>query len=387
MGFLSEYILMLCATSVIIAIVLSVLIYVRVIRYRYNFQDSEVVKFPKASVVIYGQGDEDQIINVLGMLSQQDYPDFEVVVVCDASVEYAEMLKERVCRDYKNVYVTFIQPGSHNLSRRKLAYTIGVKASKGEVIVTTGSNVTIPSEKWLSEIMAPFCEKGGEKCDVVLGISRMDFREMKGPWKWYREFDTTLTNVLWVGSALSGNPYRGDGNNLAFRKQVFFDHKGYAATVHLHNGDDDLFVNEISDSRNTKVVITKESLVTTEWGNSADRIWSMLKERYNFTRKWLPKKPFVMQGIWIMLQWIALLSAVAVFLIDWPRFEMGVIAVVLLLAMWGDDIYIYRKIAARFGAVRLWWAVVPFIMWKPIGDMLFDFDHRSSRKKNYTWQR
>lgn len=342
---------------------------------------------PKATVIVYCQSDDEVLASAVESISRQDYPDFEIVVVCDASSEHADLLNERFSAQYSNVYVTFVQPGSHNLSRRKLATTIGIKAAKGEIIVTTVANVTIPSESWLSSLLAPFCGPQGKYTDVSLGLSRMRFDELRGPGRWYRQFDTFLTNALWIAYAAWGKPYRGDGYNLAFRREVFFKHKGYARTINLHNGDDDLFINEIANGSNTKVVVGGESIIETYWGEAANRVWSMRKERYSFTSRWLPHAPFVRSSVMMGLQWLVPASCVAAALTGLPSLVPAIAGGLILAAFWGTEIYRYRRLAARFGGVRLWWAVVPFWLWRPIGDQIFRYDHRNSRKKNFTWQR
>lgn len=58
-----------------------------------------------------------------------------------------------------------------------------------------------------------------------------------------------------------------------------------------------------------------------------------------------------------------------------------------LLWFWGMEIYHYRRLAPRMKSVRLWWGVVPFWLWKLVGDLIFRLDHHGSRIKNFTWQR
>ena len=136
---------------------------------------------------------------------------------------------------------------------------------------------------------------------------------MKSIWRWYREFDDTLVASRWIGTALEGNPYRGDGYNLAFRRDTFFRNKGYARTINLHYGDDDLFVDEIANEDNTRVVIDPDTILRTEWGDSSSRVWSIDKDRYDFTARWLPRAPFLKAGSVSCAQWlVTLLSAAAV---------------------------------------------------------------------------
>ena len=349
-------------------------------------EEVENEELPSATVVLFSKVDDERLADTLRQIYAQDYPRFSVVVVCDTTFEHKEDIAERFRTEFPGIHVTFIPSESHNLSRRKLANTIGVKAADGEVLVTTVANIEIPSERWLFGMLAPFAD--GE-VEVALGCSRLDYSEMRSLWRWYREFDDTLAAARWAGEALSGNPYRGDGYNLAFRRDTFFKNKGYAKTINLHYGDDDLFVNEISDGRNTRVVLSPDTILRTEWGDSSSRVWSLDKDRYDFTSRGLPRGPFIKSGMVSAAQWlVTLLSAVAVAVgIICGDMAAAVVGVVPWLALVAVDIATYRRIAARFGALRLWWAVWPFMMARPVVNFFFRMRHRRNSVKNYTWQR
>ena len=341
---------------------------------------------PSVTVVLYSKVDDDRLYETLSRIYEQDYPSFSVVVVCDASFEHTEELADRFGREFPGIHVTFIPPESHNLSRRKLANTIGVKAAEGEVVVTTVANIEIPSGRWLAGLVSPFADKDVE---VVLGYSHIDFGEMKSVWRWYRQFDDTLVASRWIGTALDGDPYRGDGYNLAFRRDTFFRNKGYARTINLHYGDDDLFVDEIADGRNARVVIGPDTILRTEWGNSSSRVWSLNKDRYDFTAQWLPRAPFLKAGFVSCTQWLVTLlsaAAVAAGILSGDFIAAGV-GVLPWLALIGVDIAVYRRAAARLESVRLWWAVYPFMMARPVVNFFFRMRHRRNSVKNYTWQR
>jgi hypothetical protein len=59
--------------------------------------------------------------------------------------------------------------------------------------------------------------------------------------------------MQYLGMALRGLPYMGVGRNLAYRRSIFFENKGYGAHNHLISGDDDLFVNSNATADNTVV--------------------------------------------------------------------------------------------------------------------------------------
>lgn len=340
--------------------------------------------FPMVTVIAYTPEDGELLEEFIESVIGQDYPNFELVLVLDAGAETRAMFVEKYA-DIKNLYLTFIPPGSQNLSRRKLATTLGMKAAKGEIAVTTSSNCRIPSTRWLSGMMAPFIES--RFTEVVLGYTSLDLSEIHGARRWYREWFSATTAMQWIGFALDGHPYRGDGLNLAFRKSVFFDHKGYARTINIHDGDDDLFIDEISNASNTKVVLDRNTVLTAEWGELASKMWVARRERYDFTSRWLPRRPFLLAGLLSASQWCVLTGCVVCALAGLPNLIPAIFALLFIALFFTLEILAYRKAAAVLRATRLWWSLPVFMLWKPIGNFLFRMRHRSERVRNFTWQR
>ena len=382
---LSSWII-LGATAVLIlnTLVIFLLPLIRVGNHKVAETNPDYAALPKASVIVFSTDDEERLLTYLDSVTKQEYPDFEVIVVCDTTADTKKTLADLCESRYRNVYLTFIPPGSHNLSRRKLALTLGIKAAKGEVVVTTASNVRIPSDRWLIELLTPFCNKS---TDISLGYSHIDYTQIKGAGRWYREFVSLLTDSNWIGTALGHWPYRGDGLNLAFRRQLFFDHKGYSKSIHLHSGDDDLFINEISNEKNTAVVLSPQTILTSDWGEAAKRIWSSQKEQYDFTSRWLPRAPFILSGIVSAMQWFIPLCCIGAGYVGYPSIFPAIIGSLMIIIFFQSEIIIYRRAAAAMQATRLWWALPLFWLFKPIGNALFHIRHHSEHRKNYTWQR
>ena len=101
---------------------------------------------PKASVIAYTPEDGELLDEFIEMVCAQDYPDFELILVLDAGAETRAMFVEKYA-SIPNIYLTFVPPGSQNLSRRKLAITLGMKAAKGDVAVITTSICHIPGAR------------------------------------------------------------------------------------------------------------------------------------------------------------------------------------------------------------------------------------------------
>ena len=337
------------------------------------------------SVIAYAS-DIEGLDEFLEGMARQDMPRMEVIVVTDAGPETTSALAERYA-GHKDLYFTFLPAESRNVSRLKLAYTLGIKAARGEAVLTTASSVTVPSGSWVRRMAAPVMTD--DSVDVVLGYARTDLTPLRAT-KWWREFDTLVTSAQWIGSALDGKPYRGDRRNLLFRRRLFFDHDGYSATNPLQTGDDDIFISAISTPANTRIVLDPEAQVSESWGEATGRVWTHARQRYAFTSKWLTRAPFRVVGAAQLMQWIVPLLCVGTALWGWfgyGEWWPGAAALGALLAMWGVEIVWYRRASARLGATRLWWSVIPFMMWRPIAGFLFNLNHRRERVANYTWQR
>lgn len=338
----------------------------------------------KISVVAYGYPDTDLLPSFLDSVMAQDYEDFEVIVVLDSSQEKTANISEELTGRYPNLYITFIPPGSRSLSRRKLALMVGIKAAKGEVVVLTATNCRPASKRWLGEVAAATF---GARRQVALGIS-VDSPDCEAArLNPFLRFIGSMTTLQWLGFAISGSPYRGDGHNLAFARHLFFDNKGYARSLFLQGGEDDMFVSEITSPSNTSVMLSPDSFVVADWGDGWLRMWHQRRDRYDFISRYLRRYPFVEAGISSALQWLMLILFVAVVVFChstiWPVL-FSLIPVALLYV--GDRI-IYNRAAARIRSEEEKWLVWPYMLARPFANLYWRLKSRSKQFKNYTWQR
>lgn len=194
-------------------------------------------ELPPISVIICAREESENLRRNLGAVLEQDYPLFEVIVIndgnTDESEDYLTILEEK----YPHLYHSFVPDSSRYISRKKLAVTLGIKASKYEWLVFTNANCMPQSNQWLRLMARNFTSR----TQVVLGYS--GYERGKG-WLHKRvAFDNLFTSMRYLGFALAGSPYMGIGRNLAYRKELFYQQKGFSAHLNLQRGDDDLFIN------------------------------------------------------------------------------------------------------------------------------------------------
>ena len=78
---------------------------------------------PSLSVIVYAKNAEEHIESFLTELLRQDYTEYEVIVVNDASIDNTSEIVENMMEKHGHLRYTFVPDSSINVSRRKAAYT------------------------------------------------------------------------------------------------------------------------------------------------------------------------------------------------------------------------------------------------------------------------
>lgn len=214
------------------------------------------VNFQPLSVVICARNEDNNLKEMLPKVCEQDYNEFEVIVVNDCSEDETVIVLAEMEKKYTNLRHTNIDPDRKFMHGKKLAITIGVKSAKFEHIVFIDADCQPESNQWLKQIAASYTNN----TEIVLGYG--GYKQRKGLLDKLIRFDTLSIAMNYLGLALTRHPYMGVGRNMSYTKSLFLNSKGFQSHYNIISGDDDLFVNEHGTRKNTKVVATKESKTT-----------------------------------------------------------------------------------------------------------------------------
>jgi cellulose synthase/poly-beta-1,6-N-acetylglucosamine synthase-like glycosyltransferase len=228
---------------------------------------------PPVSVIICAKDESDNLRKYLPFILQQDYPDYEVIVINDGSTDDTEFLLNDLLVEYPNLRSTFVPVGANNLSTKKLGLTLGIKAAKNDLLLFTDADCMPEDKFWIANMARNFTPE----TEFVLGYGA--YLNKKGFLNRLITFDTLFIALQYMGMAAARKPYMGVGRNLAYRKETFFTQKGFASSLHLISGDDDLMVNKASNSRNTRVEISPDSITWSE-PNTTYQGWLFQKARH-----------------------------------------------------------------------------------------------------------
>ncbi len=222
------------------------------------YKPSETTFNEPISVIVCAKNEAENIAEFLPKILEQNYSDFEVVLVDDQSKDNTEYVLKDLKRKYYNLKMVKIEQHIKHRVGKKFALTLGIKAAKHEYLLLTDADCVPSSKDWLSKMVSNF---SAEKL-IVLGYGA--YKKKKGLLNKMIRFDSVNVTLQYFSYALAGLPYMGVGRNLAYKKSVFFDNKGFASHIHIPSGDDDLFIQEVATKQNVAIEISEETHTISE---------------------------------------------------------------------------------------------------------------------------
>ncbi len=372
----------ICLGVAIGAVIFLLTVYRRFTKIRRTKEEKEVAddELPGVSVIIYARDNAADLRVMLPEILSQEYPKgkMEVIVVNDGSVEEVTDTVNYLGQEHRNLYITFVPDEAHNLSRKKLAISLGIKAAKKEVVVLTTAECRPSSVLWLRRMAAPFSKEGGNH-DVVLGTAKIG--NLSNP---MLRFDEVARLTTWLSAALHGHPYRGTGFNLAYRRDLFFEAKGFSRSLNLHYGDDDIFVNQITNRDNTSVVLSPEAIMTACF-QRPKAAYRDLRLRHCFTQRRLPKSARRMMGAATLAMWLWLAATAVGIVFSLPNWFPASLFIALIPALWIpltiNWLKTGRTLGIRLSSPLLWWEM----LWRWLPDLRCRLSCGSSDRRNFTW--
>jgi cellulose synthase/poly-beta-1,6-N-acetylglucosamine synthase-like glycosyltransferase len=205
------------------------------------------------SIIIAARNESDNLYDNLPFILTQDYPEFEVIIVNNQSVDESAWLLKALCLQHKNLKVVEIGKNKHLLPGKKLPITLGVKAAKYEKMVFTDADCKPASNQWLRIMSETFTENK----QIILGYA--PYFRTKGIINRIIRYDTAFIGASYLSFALAKIPYMGVGRNLAYTKKVFESVRGFKSHYSLPSGDDDLFIQEAAVNQNYTIQISPET--------------------------------------------------------------------------------------------------------------------------------
>lgn len=286
------------------------LVWLRVARCKNDKQpkadELDGANMPSVSVVIVSHNEAESLKKTLPYLLEQDYPNFEVVVVNYMSSDDTPFVLRVCSENYSNLKVVNFKADVNMFRGKKYPLSIGIKSAMGDIILLTEPECRPNGFGWINEMVCGFMRGSS----LVLGYSMIN--PQKGLLNALERYENVTYTASYAGAAMLGNPYTATGCNLSYRRNFFFDRGGFISHYSFPNGADDLFVNQNATRSNTVVMLRKEAGVVSD-GSRTFGEWRLKRLVRRSSRRFYSVKDKLILSLYPLSQLLFLLSLVLLF--------------------------------------------------------------------------
>jgi glycosyltransferase involved in cell wall biosynthesis len=296
-------------------------VFIQVVYYLFIFGNFAFLKQKKpsskhhpVSVIICAKNEADNLKKFIPSIINQDYSDFEIVLINDSSHDDTQDIIENFANKHKNIKIVNVKNVETFWGNKKYALTLGIKAAKHDLLLFTDADCEPVSKYWIKEMSAYF----DNQKSIVLGYGGY----LKVKYSFLNKlirFETLLTAIQYFSLAKIGLPYMGVGRNLAYTKDEFFKANGFIKHIKVRSGDDDLFINQVANSKNTTINIYENSFTYSK-AKSTFKTWYKQKRRHVSTASLYKIKHKILLGLFYLSNVLFWLLAIILFqtLHNWP---------------------------------------------------------------------
>lgn len=229
--------------------------------------------FPPVSVIITARNEEDNLFHLLPKVLEQDYPNYEVIVVNHQSVDDSSHILKAFERKYAHLKIIEIERNRHLKNGKKLPLTIAIKGAKHKHLMFTDADCSTSSNQWLKEMASQFSTQE----EIVIGYA--PYEKEAGVLNRIIRLDTVMVALNYLAYAKGGAAYMGVGRNMGYTKRLFMENDGFKSHYAIQSGDDDLFIQEVAKKRNYTVCISDNAFCYSKAENTW-KDWIKQKSRH-----------------------------------------------------------------------------------------------------------
>ncbi len=221
---------------------------------------SNSVTLPFVSIIIAARNEEDNLPNLIDDLINQEYPleKFEIIIVNDRSSDSTQNILAEASENYSFIKNIKIDKESKEMAPKKNAIDIGIKESRGEIILATDADCRVGS-LWIASMAYSLINRNG----IIIGYSEIE-NKAGTFFEKYQKLDFLAILVANAGAAGWNHYWSGTGQNLAYYKKDYLKIGGFKPVKDEISGDDMYLVQAISRLKTGYVHIDPNSHVKTE---------------------------------------------------------------------------------------------------------------------------
>ncbi|MCL2027543.1 MAG: glycosyltransferase [Bacteroidales bacterium] len=242
-------ILFVCAVALCIS-------YFRLLKVKPSKQSLDSTDQQPISVVIATRNEHEQLRQNLPFFLDQNYANFEVVIVIDDSDKDLVYIINEFEKLYPNLKVVSFEWSTNFFVSHKFAESVGIKSATYDRILLSEIITRPASPDWILHMSKTL--SGNKK--IVLGYHTLASKTSL--FNAFVRFDTFSYALRFLRAAISGQAFTADNRNLAFDRSLFYETKDSIARYYnVNTGDEDMFVNKAATADNTTIEIHANAFV------------------------------------------------------------------------------------------------------------------------------
>lgn len=315
--------------------------------------EKENIDYKPVSVIISARNEDYNLKKHLPLILNQDYPEFEVVIVNHASDDDTADILNDFKREFNNLKIVNIEQDLNFFKGKKFPLSIGIKSAKNEILLLTDADCCPNSDQWIKSMTANY----SSKTDIILGYG--PYYKKAGLLNTLVRYDTFMIALQYFSLALAGHTYMGVGRNLSYRKSTFYGNKGFTSHYNIPSGDDDLFIREVAKKTNVKIEIAENSYMYSN-PKSTFSLWLRQKQRHLSTGKVYSLKFKILLGTFSLSQLLFYITLV--FLLVNNTLLPATLSFMLITI--SVRFFIQKKAASRLGEDQL-------LLFSLFGDIIY----------------
>jgi glycosyltransferase involved in cell wall biosynthesis len=201
------------------------------------------------SIIVCAKDESCNLSKILPLLLEQNYPEYEVIVVNDNSSDDSDEILKLAQNQYPHLQIRKLV-ANNVVHGKSVVLGVGIKAAKYSRIIITDVSCR-PSANWLKSLSTGF------DSDIVTSYVRYVAADK------FVRIANCYESLFRLGYALNRRPYTASGENESFRKEQFFA-KGFNPLLRKPEQVERVFFNATMTKTNTSVVLSPEAIVESE---------------------------------------------------------------------------------------------------------------------------
>ncbi|HZH74122.1 MAG TPA: glycosyltransferase, partial [Mariniphaga sp.] len=265
---------------------------------------------PVSLILTFRNEEEALAANLPNVMKSADV-EFEVVAVDDCSQDQSMEVLKAFKNEFPNFRISLLKQQIQNSD--KMAQNLALKAAHYDWVNILPVSVNIPGENWLHE----FSSRLNHENDIVVHYSNI--APAKSIYNRIYRLEMLYQQFKSFGFILNGLPFVLSQDNVAFKKQHYFDYNGYRGKISEPFAKLELVINSFINKKAVAVNISADTAITRNEIVTWKDYLELIKKEQNI-KKFLP---FSIRFLLNLIEWSYLLLV-----------PFGLFSVLLITQFW-----------------------------------------------------